>query len=63
MKRGILYLVFGIPLLAVLMGSVTLYIAFSDPDPGVRQTYKALSKTSWQDDELPDGGAQEQRRP
>lgn len=49
MKRGVLYLVIGIPLAAVLMGVVTLYVAFSNPDPGVQQDGVPLSKTSWQE--------------
>lgn len=48
MKRGIFYLVFGIPAAAVLMGLVTLYIAFSNSDPGVSLDQPAMSKTSWQ---------------
>jgi hypothetical protein len=51
MKRGILYLIIGIPAAAVLMGAVTLYVAFSNVDPGVRLEQPALSKTSWQDRE------------
>lgn len=49
MKRGVLYLVIGIPLAAVLMGAVTLYVAFSNPDPGVQQDAVPLSKTSWRE--------------
>lgn len=47
MKNRILYLVIGIPAAAVLMGIVTLYLAFSNPDPGVPMDQPALSKTSW----------------
>lgn len=48
MKNRILYLVIGIPASAVLMGIVTLYLAFSTADPGVPMDRPALSKTSWQ---------------
>lgn len=47
-KHGILYLIIGIPVAAVLMGATTLYVAFSNPDPGVQMERPALSKTSWQ---------------
>ena len=49
MKKRVLYLVVAIPLTAVLMGAVTLFIAFSDPDRGVRDAQAPLSKTSWQE--------------
>ena len=49
MKRGVLYLVIAIPAAALLMGAITLYVAFSNPDPGVPIADPALSKTSWQD--------------
>ncbi len=44
-----LYLVIGIPTAALLMGLVTLYVAFSNPDPGVVTEQPAMSKTSWRD--------------
>ena len=47
MKNRILYLIVGIPAAAVLMGIVTLYIAFSNPDPGVPMDQPPMSKTSW----------------
>ncbi len=50
MKRGVLGLVIGIPLVAVLMGMVMLYVAFSKPDPGVHVDGTPLSKTSWRDE-------------
>ena len=50
MKNKILYLVVGIPLTAIVMGMVTLYIAFSQPDPAIPMERPALSKTSWQED-------------
>lgn len=46
-----LYLVIGIPAAAVLMGAVTLYVAFSNADPGVPMEQPAMSKTSWQEAE------------
>lgn len=49
MKRGMLYLVVGIPLSAIVMGVITLYIAFSNPDPGVDRKAPEMSKTSWQE--------------
>lgn len=47
--RAVLLLVVGIPLAAVLMGAVTLYVAFSHADPGVRPEQPAMSKTSWRE--------------
>jgi len=46
MKRGVLYLVIGVPLSAVIMGVLILYLALSNPDPGVRYDGPPLSKTS-----------------
>jgi hypothetical protein len=46
MKRGMLYLVFGIPAAAVLMGAIALYLALSNPDPPVAFDGRPLSKTS-----------------
>jgi hypothetical protein len=48
MKRGILYLMIGLPCAAVVMGIVIVVLAFSNPDPGVRPDGRPLSKTSWQ---------------
>jgi hypothetical protein len=50
-KRGILWLVIGIPAAAVVMGFVSLWIALSDPDPGVEFDGRPLSKTSYRDEE------------
>jgi len=50
MKRGVLWLVIGIPLAAVLMGVVSLYFALSNPDPGVVLDGRPLSKTSYRDE-------------
>jgi hypothetical protein len=49
-KRGILWLVIGIPATAVVMGIVTLWIALSNPDPGVELDGRPLSKTSYRDE-------------
>lgn len=51
MKNKVLYLIVGIPLTAVLMGIVTLYIAFSNADPGIQLHHPAMSKTSWRETE------------
>jgi hypothetical protein len=51
MKRGVLFLVVGIPCTAVLVGALMLFLAFSEPDRGVRYDGKPLSKTSWQESE------------
>jgi hypothetical protein len=50
MKRGIIWLLIGIPLTSVLMGAATLYVAFSNPDPVISKHQPTLSKTSWRDD-------------
>jgi len=45
-----IYLLIGIPLTSVLLGVLTLYLAFSTTDRDVRlQELAPLSKTSWQD--------------
>jgi len=46
MKHRMLYLVIGIPVAAILMGIINLYIAMSNPDPGVDLDGRPLSKTS-----------------
>ena len=49
-KRGMIYLLIGIPLTAVLMGVVTLYVAFNTSDGEVRRASEVpMSKTSWQE--------------
>lgn len=48
-KPGMLWLIVGIPAAAVLMGVVTVWIALSDPDPGVELDARPLSKTSYRD--------------
>ena len=50
MKRGVLWLVIGIPLAAVLMGAISLYVALANPDPGVVLDARPLSKTSHRDE-------------
>jgi len=47
MRNKVLYLVVAIPAAALLMGAMTLYIAFSNPDPGVVLDAPPMSKTSW----------------
>lgn len=47
-QSGVLALVIGIPAAAVIMGLITLYLAFSYPDPAIRTEQQALSRTSWQ---------------
>jgi hypothetical protein len=44
-----LYLIIGIPAVSVLMGIVTLYVAFSHPDQSIPMERPAMSKTSWQE--------------
>lgn len=53
MKRGMLYLVIAIPLAAVLMGVVTLYVAFSGPNQAIEKVERPLSKTSWHEEAAP----------
>jgi hypothetical protein len=50
MKRGVLWLVIGIPLAAIVMGTISLYFALSTRDPGVELDGRPLSKTSHQDE-------------
>ena len=49
MKRGMIYLLIALPLASVLMGAITLYVAFADADPVVVAAEETLSKTSWRD--------------
>lgn len=51
MKNKVLYLVIGIPVVAVLMGMFTLYLAITHADPGVQIHHTALTKTSWRNEE------------
>lgn len=50
MKRGMIYLLFALPIASVIMGGVTFYLAFSETDALVVDTGQTLSKTSWRDD-------------
>ena len=49
-RNNVIYLVIGIPTAAVLMGIVTLVVAFSNVDPGVQRDSAPMSKTSWRED-------------
>ena len=49
MKNKVLYLVVGIPVAAVLMGIVSLTIAFSQPDARIPVERPPMSKSSWQE--------------
>lgn len=49
MKRGVLYLVIGIPAASIVMGIVVLYLAFSNADPGIDLDQPPLSKSSWRE--------------
>ena len=48
MKRGIIILMLGIPAASLIMGAITLYIAFSTPSQEISVDHAPLSKTSWQ---------------
>lgn len=47
--KPMLWLVILIPLLSVIMGSITLFFAVTTGDPAVEQVEPPLSKTSWRD--------------
>lgn len=49
MRRGVLYLVIGIPASAVLLGMVLLYVAFTNADPGIEIDEPPMSKSSWRE--------------
>jgi len=51
MKHKMLWLIIGIPLAAIVMSSISLYVALSNPDPGVELDARPLSKTSHRDQE------------
>jgi len=55
-RNGPLALVIGVPLAAVIMGIVTLVLAFGNPDRPVRETLPALDKRSWVEVPGPDAG-------
>lgn len=44
-----LYLIIAIPATSVIMGGVSIYFAYSDPDQEVIEVAPAMSKTSWRD--------------
>lgn len=50
-KNKVLLLVIGIPAAALIMGAVTLYVAFSYPDAAIDTEHRAMSKTSWREDD------------
>ena len=54
MKKLPLYLLITIPAASVLMGIITLIVAFSGPDQEIRPTEAPLSKTSWRNAEPSD---------
>ncbi|MGE0620999.1 MAG: hypothetical protein AB7I04_16080 [Pseudomonadales bacterium] len=64
MKRLPLILIIAIPLAAVLMGAVSLYLALQGPDQEIPLLQAPLTKTSWQQAEEPqdDSAAAEERR-
>jgi hypothetical protein len=47
MKRLPIYLLIGIPLASVVMGIITLIVAFSGPDQELPDAQAPLRKTSW----------------
>ena len=49
-RNGIFYLLIGIPLASILMGAITLFIAFQHRDPGIDVREAPLSKISWQEE-------------
>ncbi len=51
MKRLMLALVIGIPLASVASGGVLLYFALNSNDVNVFEDAKALSKTSWHEED------------
>ena len=48
MKRLPLLLIIALPALSVIMGLVTLYVAFSGPQQELSIDRPPLDKTSWQ---------------
>lgn len=51
MKRLPIILVIAIPAAAVVMGMITMYLAFQGPDQEVLIDGAPLSKTSWRPEE------------
>jgi hypothetical protein len=54
MKRLPIYLLIGIPVASVLMGIITLIVAFSGPPQELPVVESPLSKTSWHESQRPD---------
>jgi len=53
--NGPLVLVIGVPVAAVIMGIVTLVLAFGNPDRPVKGPIPALDKRSWVNAEREEG--------
>jgi len=53
--NGPLALVIGVPVAAVIMGIVTLVLAFGNPDRPVKGSLPALDKRSWVNAERDEG--------
>lgn len=53
-RHAMVYLLIAIPAASVLMGILTLFMAFGNPDPEVRMHQAPLSKTSWQQEHASD---------
>ncbi len=51
MKRLPVLLLIAIPAAAVIMGAISLYLAFQGPDQEIPLTGAPLNKTSWQNRE------------
>lgn len=49
-ERGVLYLLIAIPVASLLMGAVTLYVAFTYRDPVVTTEHAPLTKMSWEEE-------------
>jgi|GEM_PF-6559300 len=47
-RNGIIYLLIAIPVASLLMGAVSLYVAFEQGDAAINTGAAPLSKTSWQ---------------
>jgi hypothetical protein len=46
MKDNVLWLVIGIPLAAIIMSAIAVWIAVADPDPGVMIDHPPLQKSA-----------------
>jgi hypothetical protein len=53
-KNGVLYLLIGIPVASLLMGVITLYVAFTYRDHVVATEHPPLTKMSWQEERTRD---------